>query len=203
MDYILSILIGYLMGCVNPTHLISKIKGIDIHTSGTGNPGASNATIVFGRTVGLLVLIFDIFKSFFAVIICSLLFKKTLFSGLVGGCFAVIGHCFPIHHKFKGGKGLASLVGMMLAVNPLRFFIIAIFCCILTIICNHICVLPISASAVFAFSAMYQFNSIIALLIGVLCFSVILIRHIPNIEAAFSGNDEKVRDFLKRKFIKN
>ena len=191
------------MGCFNPTHLISKLKGVDIHKSGTGNPGASNATIVFGKTVGIIVLLFDIFKSFFAVVICSLLFKKTLVSGILGGCFAVIGHCFPFHHKFRGGKGFASLVGMMLAVNPIRFFVIAILCCILTIITNHICVLPISASAAFAFSAMYQFDSLLALLIGFLCCAVIIIRHTSNIEAAFSGSDEKVRDFLKRKFIRN
>ncbi len=113
-------LIGYLLGCINGAQIIGKIKNIDIGNSGYKNPGASNTTLLLGWKYGALVALIDIGKA-----IIPLIFLKMAFADdpaqipilYLVGLFIVIGHNYPITMKFKGGKGTASIIGLIFAIN--------------------------------------------------------------------------------------
>ncbi len=110
-----SIVLGYLLGNVQTAYFIGKIFGkIDIRGKGSSNAGASNVTQVMGWKFGVFTALVDMLKAFMAVKISFFFFGGNL-QAFTAGIFAVLGHMFPFYLKFKGGKGLASLVGMMLA----------------------------------------------------------------------------------------
>ena len=116
MNYALSALIGYVLGCFNFAYIIGRLKGIDIREKGTGNAGASNVFISMGKGFGVLTAVLDILKGFLAVYICRRIFLDPN-CPYIGGIFAVIGHIFPFFMHFKGGKGFASYIGMCLGID--------------------------------------------------------------------------------------
>jgi len=131
MKELLLICIAYLIGSIPTALLISKkFFGIDIRDYGSGNMGATNTFRVLGSRYGVMVMVIDIVKGMVAVGLYTLLpfyirneFERTNF--MIGlGFAAVIGHVFPIFANFKGGKGVATLFGMMLAMQP----VVAISC---------------------------------------------------------------------------
>lgn len=131
MKELLLICIAYLIGSIPTALLISKkFFGIDIRDYGSGNMGAANTFRVLGSRYGVMVMVIDIVKGMVAVGLYTLLpfyirneFERTNF--MIGlGFAAVIGHVFPIFANFKGGKGVATLFGMMLAMQP----VVAISC---------------------------------------------------------------------------
>lgn len=109
-------LIGYLFGCIQTAYILSKVVGgFDIRQRGTGNAGASNITVQMGLKYGIITGIFDILKGIAAVLIVKSLYP-TASNALAyfAGQIAVLGHIFPFYLKFRGGKGVATLVGMFL-----------------------------------------------------------------------------------------
>ena len=117
MEYILPILLGYLLGCSHMAYYLGKLKKLDIRTAGSGNLGASNATVLFGWGSGVLVAVHDIGKAYLAVVLARWLFPDAAYAGAAAGVAAVLGHIFPFYLGFRGGKGLASYFGMALALD--------------------------------------------------------------------------------------
>ena len=120
-QFVLIALLCYLIGCFNFARLISRKKNRDITTIGSGNPGTMNMSREFGLKIGLLTFFCDAFKGGVPAIIFFCVYRNYVFkSGLeVGdfiryfcGLFVIIGHIFPITMKFKGGKGIASTLGL-------------------------------------------------------------------------------------------
>jgi len=107
MRLLLSFIIGYLIGTVNPAALLAKRKQYNLKQSGTGNLGATNTMLAFGLRYGIFVLAFDLCKAYLSVHLSRFLFPKSELSGLVAGVGSVVGHIYPWHLKFKGGKGSA------------------------------------------------------------------------------------------------
>ena len=149
MKYILCILIGYLIGTVNPSYIIAKARGFDIREKGSKNAGASNALILFGKVLGIGCALFDIAKATFAIWLCGKLFPELTYSFAVTGVACILGHSFPFYMKFRGGKGLACLGGMILAFDWRVFLIMLAAEIIVAIVTDYICFVPLTASAVF------------------------------------------------------
>ncbi|MFP4287273.1 MAG: glycerol-3-phosphate 1-O-acyltransferase PlsY [Candidatus Izemoplasmataceae bacterium] len=121
MKYIL-LVVAYLIGSIPWSIIIGKtIKGIDIRDYGSGNPGTTNAIRVLGRKLGMLVFVLDVFKGGAVILMIRLgLFDDfSLFSPLLYGLLSAIGHIFPVFLKFKGGKAVATGVGIFLFYAPL------------------------------------------------------------------------------------
>lgn len=104
MNILICILIGYLLGSINPAALISRMKKTNLRDKGTGNLGATNTMLVLGKKYGAFVMAFDISKAFCAVKAAQMLFPALSISGLISGGAAVAGHVWPFYMKFKGGK---------------------------------------------------------------------------------------------------
>ncbi|QST02121.1 glycerol-3-phosphate acyltransferase (plasmid) [Pontibacillus sp. ALD_SL1] len=116
----LYLLLSYLIGCLNGSRVASYFKKTDVASQGVKNPGASNTTIVLGWKWGAFVALVDIAKAFIPVYLFSTLFDPPSPLPLYTiGALVVLGHNFPATHRFKGGKGTASVIGMIIAIEPL------------------------------------------------------------------------------------
>jgi len=118
MQTIIAILIGYAFGCIQAAYIISKIVGkMDIREHGSGNAGASNITTIMGVKYGFIVGIVDVLKGLIAVLIIKWIYPDSPDLAYLSGIMAIVGHIFPFYMKFKGGKGVAALVGMMFGLD--------------------------------------------------------------------------------------
>ncbi|MYL46338.1 glycerol-3-phosphate acyltransferase [Virgibacillus halodenitrificans] len=116
--------IGYFFGCLHGSQIVSKLKKVDIKNSGVKNSGASNTTILLGWKYGVLVAIIDIFKATLAILLMLFILNEYGITGerqtlliYLTAFFVVVGHNYPITMKFSGGKGTASVVGVLLAID--------------------------------------------------------------------------------------
>ena len=149
MKYVLCILIGYLIGAINPSYIIAKLRGFDIREKGSKNAGASNALILFGKVLGIGCALLDIAKATLAIWLCEKLFPELTYSFAVTGVACILGHVFPFYMNFKGGKGLACLGGMILAFDWRVFLIMLAAEIVVAIVTDYICFVSLTASAVF------------------------------------------------------
>lgn len=119
--------IAYLLGSINFAIVISKLKyKEDIRQFGSGNGGMTNMMRTYGRSSAALTIIGDMLKAVVAVAIGCLLMG--LYGGYVAGLFCIVGHCFPLYYRFRGGKGVATTAMVVLCLSPLTFVVlIAIF----------------------------------------------------------------------------
>lgn len=192
MDYIICILIGYFLCCINPSYIIGKLRGVNLKKSGSGNAGASNALIHFGKIIGVACALFDIMKAFAAVKICEAMFPTTDYIYAVTSVAAILGHIFPFYLKFKGGKGLACLGGIILAFDWRYFLMILAVEIIFVIIVNYICFVPMTASIVFPISYAIIRHDVVGALILLIPAVIIFIKHTENIKRIYNGTEIRI-----------
>ncbi len=191
-------LIGYLVGGINPSYVIAKIKGFDIRKHGSGNAGASNAVITMGKTIGLISALFDIFKAFAAVKLALYFFSEVALAGVVAGVSCILGHIFPILMKFRGGKGLACLGGVVLAFHPMVFLLLLAAELILVLLVDYICIVPITASIAFPIIYNVMAKDLAGALILGIATVVILFKHVENLKRIRNGTEAHL-SFLWRR----
>lgn len=183
---------GYLFGMFNPAYIFGRLRGFDIRRRGSGNAGATNVTLVMGKAAGSLCAALDIFKSFIAYKLAKLLFPALTYAGILAGCACVIGHIFPAWMNFAGGKGLASMAGLVLAYDARLFLCLLVIEVLLALIVNYICVMPLSLCVIFpAIYALQTGNPIGTLLLAAL-IPVIVYKHLPNIRRILAGQEAHV-----------
>ena len=197
MKFFICIVIGYLIGSLNPAALIGKIKGTDLHEHGTGNLGATNTALLFGKLFGALVMVFDIFKGFISYVIASVIVPGAKWVALLGGFSAVLGHCFPFYLKFKGGKGLAAFGGVVLAHSPLFFLFALISGGLIILAVNSSAPLPYYAGVLFPIHVALKSQDLSAVIVSTAMCVFIMLMFIPNAIKAIKGEDFKSREFLK------
>ena len=182
MKYVLCILIGYLIGAINPSYIIAKIRGFDIREKGSKNAGASDALILFGKVLGVACALFDIAKATFAIWLCGKLFPELTYSFAVTGVACILGHVFPVYMKFRGGKGLACLGGMILAFDWRVFLIMLAAEIVVAIVTDYICFVPLTASALFPIVYGIMCRDVWGALIIALIFPLMLYKHKENLK---------------------
>ena len=116
-------LAAYLLGSVNAALAAAKLRGVDIRAEGSGNPGASNVFRVLGPGPAAAVYTADLAKGFLPALAGALMWGQA--TGALAGLWAVIGHCYPVFHRFRGGKGAAAGGGAVLALAPLAMLAMA------------------------------------------------------------------------------
>ncbi|MCI8341736.1 MAG: glycerol-3-phosphate 1-O-acyltransferase PlsY [Firmicutes bacterium] len=123
MYRIICLAVGYFVGCIQSAYFVGRFMHVDIREHGSGNLGTTNAMRVLGKKAGAITFICDILKSIVPFIICCNVLDGNAMAGVYASFGAVLGHDFPFYLKFRGGKGIAATVGMVLAmavsVNPL------------------------------------------------------------------------------------
>ena len=207
MNELLLIVLAYLIGSVPTAVWISKsFFGIDIRDYGSGNAGASNTFRVIGSKWGTVVMIVDILKGVAATSLYILLpyyltdelHRTNLMIGL--GLASVIGHIFPIWASFKGGKGVATLLGMAVAIQP-----IVALCCIgvflfVLYLTRFVSLSSILAGVSFMVFILFIFNEKVTLyrIFAVMVALMIVLTHQKNIGRILKGTESKVPIFKNR-----
>lgn len=179
---IICIAVGYFIGSINPAYIIARLKGFDIRKKGSGNAGASNALIVFGKVIGIFCALFDIFKACLAVEIArKALFPDFSYAFIITGTAAIIGHMYPIYMKFRGGKGLACLGGVILIYDWKFFLILLAVEIVIVLATDYICFVPMSASVIFPIVYGIREHSFQLACIFLIATIFILLKHAENI----------------------
>lgn len=201
MTAIMSLGLGYLVGCINPAVIISKIKNVNLKEEGTGNLGATNTAFVLGKKAGIFVMIFDILKSFFSYKIAKWLFPKLLIAGILASIGCILGHCFPVFMHFEGGKGLAAFGGLILAYSPKMFLAIVTTGVILMFVCNTGVVAPFMGCLAFPIMVYFSSHDLLET-IGVLTAScIIFFTHLSNFKMAKRKEDVvNTEEFMEKVF---
>lgn len=181
MGYLISVIMGYLLGSSSMAYYISKWKKQDIRKAGSGNLGASNTAVLFGWGAAVAVALHDIGKAVLAVLVAKCLFPDCAYAGAAAGVASVLGHIFPFYLEFKGGKGLASFFGMTLALNWKLALIVAVILVVVTVITDYISLAAIS-TVIFvpAYTAVITRNLTMTLILCV-ATAVMLLKHWENI----------------------
>ncbi|TDB68966.1 glycerol-3-phosphate 1-O-acyltransferase PlsY [Arundinibacter roseus] len=204
--FLISVIGAYLLGSI-PTSVWYGIGyfGVDVRQYGSGNAGATNTFRVLGKRAGTIVMLIDVLKGWTATCLALLLYYfNTIDAGelltykIIFGIIAIAGHIFPVFVGFKGGKGVATLLGMVLAVHPeLALLCITIF--ILTLLTSqYVSLSSILATLAFpVLSLLRVFGQPDTLLVvfGFVMFLLVVITHQKNIVRLFKGSESRVKLF--------
>lgn len=204
-----SILIGvtgvgaYLIGSI-PTAVWygQGFFGVDVRQHGSGNAGATNVFRVLGKRAGTIVMLVDVIKGYTAAILASLLWYADVITKpdimtfkIIFGLVAVIGHLYPVFAQFKGGKGVASLLGMMLAVHP-EMAVVCIGIFLLVVIASQYVSLG-SILAALAFPVLLllrifgEKESPLLIVFGFIVFLMVVLTHQKNIGRLWRGQENR------------
>lgn len=192
MNIILCAAMGYMLGMINPAYIFGRLHGFDIRKYGSGNAGATNATLIMGKLTGFVCVLFDVFKAFAAYKIAARLFPMMVYAGVLAGTACILGHIFPMWMHFEGGKGLACMLGMMLAHNWKLFIALLITEIVLVVLCGYICAMALSLSVIFP--AVYGIGTgdLIGVCVLAVLIPVIIYKHLPNLQRIAQGKEMRV-----------
>lgn len=199
------ITIGYLFGCIQTSYFTGKIfKKVDIRNLGNGNAGASNTTVALGWKYGILVGIVDILKAIFSILIIKYFFGNQVsnsflyFLLFLNGFFVILGHDYPFFLDFKGGKGTAPLVGMLLAID-IRLGLIGILSIlIITIITDYIALGTIGLLFSFVCGIIFLKYNMGAIVVALAITLLSIYKHIPNIRNIIAGTENGLRKAINK-----
>ncbi len=196
---IFSAVISYFIGCINPALLISKkFYNKDIRSEGSGNPGATNITRIFGKKAGLTVFIIDFAKGLVAVLIARILVRflnAPYESVLFAGFFVQIGHIFPVFYKFRGGKGVSAAAGAAMGIMPLTAVVVLLVFVIVLTITKTVSVSSLLSAVSYPLVAyvMGGNNSNLLFLFAASCSILIIVKHSQNIRRLLDGKEKPVK----------
>ncbi|WP_162053672.1 glycerol-3-phosphate 1-O-acyltransferase PlsY [Pontibacter pamirensis] len=201
---------AYLIGSISSAVWIGKAYyGIDIRKHGSGNSGATNTFRVLGKKPGAIVMLIDIFKGWTATSLAGFLIiydvvapENLVIYQLIMGALGVVGHIFPVYERFKGGKGVATLLGMMLAIEPVvALMCIAIFVIVL-FTSKYVSLGSMIAALAFPILLLlprFHPENPILIVFGFILFAVVALTHRKNINRLIAGEESKANIKLGRK----
>ncbi|MCI8768519.1 MAG: glycerol-3-phosphate 1-O-acyltransferase PlsY [Ruminococcus sp.] len=206
MERIICLAIGYICGLLQTGYLVGKMNHVDIRKEGSGNAGSTNALRVMGWKAGAMTFAGDVIKCLAAVLIARYLYRDTEYVPLLAmyaGMGATLGHNFPFYLKFKGGKGIAVLAGLVLATGfvmvpiPLTAFLIAV------LLTRYVSLGSLLASSMFFLEVLFYgqlggfdmaFRYRMELYVLVFLLMVLAwVRHKENIKRLLAGTENPFR----------
>ncbi|MBI5049521.1 MAG: glycerol-3-phosphate 1-O-acyltransferase PlsY, partial [Nitrospirae bacterium] len=185
------VLIAYVIGSIPFGILVAKSKNVDLKSAGSRNIGATNVLRTVGKLPALITLLGDSLKGAAAVLLCRVFAGGELWEG-IAGIAAIAGHIYPVFLSFKGGKGVATGFGVLIAYSPLSAFITLLIWISVALITKYSSLAAIVAvSALPITFAMLDF-SMIKIFFGVLLAMLIVFRHKENIKRLIEGKESKI-----------
>lgn len=205
--YIIVAVIAYLIGSINFSIILSKkMAGFDIREKGSGNAGTTNMLRAVGKKAAVITLICDILKGVVSILIAVLAGKivKNLDNALLvqlAGIFVIIGHTFPIFFKFKGGKGIATSLGVLLMTNWQIGLICLVFALVLIALTRMVSVGSIAAGILFpVLVAFIDQNYIVQtsnsnwsyLVFSIIVALLVIFNHRANVQRILNGTENRL-----------
>lgn len=205
--YIIVAVIAYLIGSINFSIILSKkMAGFDIREKGSGNAGTTNMLRSVGKKAAVITLICDILKGVVSILIAVLAGKiiKNLDNALLvqlAGIFVIIGHTFPVFFKFKGGKGIATALGVLLMINWQIGLICLIFALVLMALTKMVSVGSIAAAILFPILVAFIDQNYIVptsnsnwsyLIFSIIVALLVIFNHRENVQRILNGTENRL-----------
>lgn len=187
----LSAVLAYLIGGMPFGYWFVRLRSKkDIRTMGSGNIGATNVHRTQGTKAGLIVLVLDILKGFIAVALASWLSKGDPSAVALAAAFVMLGHCFPLFLRFKGGKAVACYVGAFLFIAPWALLVVAILFVAIVALWRYISMGSILGATLFPiFFWIIDRPPAVLLVTSIFCGGLIIFRHKANIDRLIRGRE--------------
>lgn len=188
MIYVLIGFVSYLMGCITAGYFVGRLfYKQDIRSAGSGNPGTTNAFRTLGVKAGVATLLVDAAKGFFAVWLGQLLAPE--FGAYVAAVFVVLGHNFPFHLGFRGGKGVATSAGVVLFFSPLLILLLVGVFLLLVLLTKKVSAGSVIAALFAPVLAWFLLQD--RMFTGVMVFlcGLLILRHKENIRRLLKGEE--------------
>ena len=190
---ILALFASYLVGSLPTAYLIGKTKGIDIRTIGSGNVGATNALRALGAGAGLAVFLIDALKGAVAVRLIPHMMMGTAPSAVELGCglAAVLGHDFPWALRFRGGKGVATTIGVLAAAQPwIAVWVVATWLVVFGL-ARYVSLGSLAAAVAIPIAQWSAHHALPDVAIGAVLAMLIIVQHRSNVRRLFSGAEHR------------
>lgn len=206
-NFLFVIALGYLLGNFQTSYILGKlIKKVDIRTLGRGNAGASNAVESLGWKFGIFVAFMDAFKGLLALLLVRYFFDAALdVQGApllyLAGYSAILGHIYPFFMNFKGGKGTATLVGIMFGLNPWFGGLGLAIIIIITFISDYVAVGTVGLLIWMMIGTIFFNIGWIPVIIALFGSLLSIYLHLPNFKRIKDKNEGRLSLALKRKKV--
>ncbi len=187
----LALLLAYLVGSIDFAVVVARMHGVDIREVGSGNPGASNVLRTLGRLPAAMVFVGDMMKGVVGAAIGLFLTGDPNW-GFAGGFAAVVGHCYPIFHRFRGGKGVATATGVLLFMDPIVALIDAVLWAVLAKATKTASISSLVVMGVTIPLVLWRGIEVEGLVWLLLTIALIVWRHRANIQRMVRGDEQKV-----------
>lgn len=210
---LLGAVLAYLLGSIPTAVWVGKAHfGLDIREYGSGNAGATNTFRVLGKKAGSFVMAIDVLKGFAATILPHILFAsadqrivdQVVYVQLAYGVIAVTGHIFPIFAGFKGGKGVATLLGMVIAINPVASLGCLTVFLIVFLTSKYVSLGSMLAALAFPILLLlprinHHNPNIVVIIFGFVMFALVVFTHQKNIIRLMNGEENKANIKLRKR----
>lgn len=189
-------ILGYGIGCLQSAYLVGRFAGhMDLRQYGSGNLGTTNALRVLGKKAGAITFVCDILKSVLGFLLCKMIFQQIPLAGLYGCVGVILGHDFPFYLNFKGGKGIACMIGLVLCLSITTWYLPA-FAFGIGIICiatTRYVSLGSMSFAVMIPIVLYRVGFSLEGTLIATCLAILaLYQHRANIGRLLAGNENKL-----------
>ncbi len=184
---------GYLLGSVSSAVLVSKLMGLpDPRQSGSGNPGATNVLRLGNKPAAALTLLGDVLKGVLPVLIAKYLDADTTGIALAGlGAF--LGHLFPVFFGFAGGKGVATSLGIFLALNPLIAGLQVVLWALMALIFRYSSLAALAAALATPILLAWQMDDPVLTGFGIILAALLVFRHRTNLVRLCRGTESRIK----------
>ncbi len=207
LKIVVSLGLSYLIGSIPTAYIFGRVlKKIDIREYGSGNVGATNAFRVLGKGPGIIVLLLDILKGVVATAgVSTLLGTDNLWALVALSVMVVVGHNWTVFLNFKGGKGIATslgvLIGLTLKLSAIRpvLFLALLSWIVVFLISGFVSLSSMAAATVLPFLMIYFNQPLEVVSLGIIICIFVILRHRPNIRRLLSGKESRVNFFSKKK----
>ena len=202
VGYILTVLIAYLLGSVPTGFLVAKTRGVDIRSLGSGNIGATNVFRVLGKSAGAFVFLADAAKGYLAVLVIAKVFCALFdpaagptardWFDICGGAAAILGHNFSCWLRFKGGKGIATSAGVLVALVTVPLLIILGVWIIVFALTRYVSLASVSAAFALPFAAWAVGKDSTLILVTAALAALAIYRHKANLRRLINGTENRI-----------
>ena len=206
LAYILTALGAYLLGSIPTGFLVARTRGVDIRTVGSKNMGATNVFRVLGKGPGILVLLVDALKGWGAIALSRYVIHSCFpsdgglnesIASIVAGLFAILGHIYTCWLKFKGGKGIATSAGVMVALVPWALLVSLATWLTAFVTTRYVSVASIAASAVLPFAAWFTTHDRMLTVVVSVVAALAIYKHKTNLQRLRNGTENRL-NFQKK-----
>ena len=204
IEFIVFSLAAYLLGSIPSAVWVGKtLHGIDVREHGSKNAGATNTFRVLGKKAGIIVLVMDVLKGVAAVFLPRFLSQgsaeQVIQLELLAGVFVFLGHLFPLFAGFRGGKGVATSLGIIIGIHPPAAGVCLLVFLIVFISTHYVSLGAIAASFCFPFIVILVFHehSIYVVVFSIVIGITVIATHKKNIQRLLQGQENKMNLFKK------